>query len=443
MMRTSVTAILGCTVMMLSGASLAGAQDTLQLAVMQEAAVRVDPRVGQLDLLRSATDLRIAAIASERLPQIGINAWASHQSDVTRVSIDLPGTTLPTPARNRWQSTVDVEQLLYDGGDNARRRELERARHAESAAGVQVVLYGLRSEVNAAFFSAFLLQQRAAEYEALVTDLDARLAAVRARVEAGTALGRDAAEVEAERVRAILQMEEAQATRRASLVMLSDLVGQPIDTTAVLVLPTEEPEKIESLTRAELPSLRLRPEFERFRQVRARLEREADLAGAENRPRLSAFGQAGVGLPGLDQFRSTSDLFWQAGIRLQWRPWSWNSANRNAAALRMQQRAVEQDEQALARSLAREVVIHQEEITRLLAALSEDKRVVDLRTEIERQARAQHEEGTITTADYVETRTNVLEARLLLQRHRVELARARATLRITLGFLPQEEARRP
>jgi outer membrane protein TolC len=158
---------------------------------------------------------------------------------------------------------------------------------------------------------------------------------------------------------------------------------------------------------------------------------------------LSAFGQAGVGLPGLDQFRSTSDLFWQAGIRLQWRPWSWNSANRNAAALRMQQRAVEQDEQALARSLAREVVIHQEEITRLLAALSEDKRVVDLRTEIERQARAQHEEGTITTADYVETRTNVLEARLLLQRHRVELARARATLRITLGFLPQEEARRP
>ncbi len=443
MRRACVLGTFGYTFLMLLAPAPAGAQDTLHLTSLQEAAVRADPRAGQLDLLSSATDLRVAAIASERLPQIGLNAWASHQSDITRVAIDLPGAAIPTPARNRWQSTLDLEQLLYDGGNNSRRRELERARQAESAAGVHVVLYGLRSEVNAAFFTAFLLQQRSAEYDALLTDLDARLAAVRARVEAGTALGRDAAEVEAERVRAMLLRDEARATRRASLAMLSALVGRQIDTTAVLVLPREEPENREVLTPVQLASLRLRPEFERLLHARTRLEREAALTGAENRPRLSAFGQAGVGLPGLDQFRTTSDVFWQAGLRLQWRPWTWNSAGRNAAALRTQQRALEQDEQALAKTLAREVVIHLEEIKRLATALGEDERVVALRTEVERQARAQHEEGTITTADYVETRTNVLEARLILQRHRVELARARATYLITLGFLPGDGVRQP
>jgi outer membrane protein TolC len=429
--------------LVLARASVAWAQDTLHVAQLQAAAVRSDPRVGQLDLLRSARDLRLAAIGSERLPQFGINAWASHQSDITSPSLDVPGAVFPDLPHDRWQSTIDVNQLLYDGGNISRRRELERARHAESAAAVNVALYSIRSEVNTAFFSAFLLQQRSAEYDALVSDLDARLAAVRARVEAGTALGRDAAEVEAERVRATLQRDEARATRRASLAILSDLVAQPIDTSAVLVLPTDQPEKTHALAPAQMASLRLRPEFERLRQSRARMEREAALSGNENTPRLSAFGQAGVGLPGLDQFRTTSDAFWQAGVKLEWHPWTWHSAGRNAAALRIEQRILERDEQALARSLARVVATDLEEIHRLAAALGEDERVVTLRTEIERQARAQHDEGAVTTADYVETRTNVLEARLTLQRHRVELAQARATYLTTLGFVPHEGAQQP
>jgi outer membrane protein TolC len=300
-----------------------------------------------------------------------------------------------------------------------------------------VALYGLRSEVNNAFFSAFLLQQQAAELEALVTDLDARLAAVRARVEAGTALGRDAAEVDAERVRAMLQRDEAQASRRASLAILADLAGRRVDTSAVLVLPTYEPDQTHRLDPSGAAALRLRPEFEQSRRARLRLEREAELAGTENNPRLSAFGQAGVGRPGLDQFRNTSDAFWQAGLRVEWRPWTWRSAGRNAAAIRLEQQVLESEDQALARSLARSVVANLEEIGRLRAALDEDERVVALREEIERQARVQHDEGAITTADYVETRTDVVEARLTLQRHRVELAQARTSYMTTLGLTPR------
>ncbi|MBA3346211.1 MAG: TolC family protein [Gemmatimonadales bacterium] len=438
MSRPARSVAAACAALVLTGQVLnVQAQDTLHVARLQDAALSSDPRTAQLGLLRSATNLRLAVIGSGWLPQVGLNAWASHQSDVTNVGIDLPGIAFPNPAQDRWQATLDVQQTLYDGGDVARRRDLERARHAESAAAVKVHLYALRSEVNAAFFAAFLLQQRSAEFDALVTDLDARLAAVRARVDAGTALGREAAEVEAEQVRAALQRDEARASRRASLAILSDLAGQPIDTTAVLVLPTDEPERMQRPGPSNLPALRLRPEFERFRQARLRLGQEAVLATTENSPRLSAFGQAGIGLPGLDQFRTTSDAFWQAGVRLEWRPWTWRSAGRTAAALRLQQQVLETEEQALARSLTRAVAADLEEIARLQAALGEDERVVELRAEVERQARVQHDEGAITTADYVETRTDVLEARLTLQRHRVELARARAAYRTTLGLEPR------
>jgi outer membrane protein TolC len=416
------------------GGRVAHAQDTLRVEQLQEAALASDPRIGQRGLLRSATDLRVSAINAERLPQLEVNGSASHQSDVTRPNLGVTGLVVPDLPKDRWQTTLDVSQRLYDGGEIARRRELEEARHAESQAGVTVALYELRAEVNSAFFSAFLLEKRAAEYEALVGDLDARLAAVRARVEAGAALTREAAEIEAERMRATLQRSEAQASRRASLAILADLVGRPVDTTAVLVLPSQEPEESAGTDPAFAAGLRQRPEFEQYRQSRFRLDREAAYTTAENRPRIYAFGQAGLGLPGLDGFRTSSDAFWQAGVRVEWRPWTWRSAQRKAAAFRLEQDVLTTEEQALGRRLARAVAIDLEEIGRLKQALADDERIVALRAGIERQARAQLDEGAITAADYVETRTDVLEARLTLEQHRVELARARASYLTTLGL---------
>ena len=416
----------------------AAAQDTLDLASAQAAAVRSDPRTRQRELLRSATDLRLAVISVGRLPSVSVRGFASHQSDVTRPSLGVPGITIPELPKDRWQTTLDVEQPLYDGGEVSRRRAVEEARHAEAEAGVDVALYELRSEVNAALFSAFLLDKRARELEALVTDLSARLAAVRARVDAGAALGRDAAEIEAELVRAEVRRNEARASRRAALAVLSDLVGQPVDTSAELVLPDAEPERTQPIEPAALGALRRRPEFEQLRLSRQRLDREAEAASVENRPRLLAFGQAGVGLPGLDQFRRSSDAFWQAGVRLEWRPWTWRSAGRRAAALRLEQEVLQTEEAALGRRLARAVAADVEDIDRLKATLDDDERIVRLRTEVERQARAQYDEGAITTPEYVEARTDVLEARLELERHRVELAQARARYLTTLGITPTE-----
>jgi outer membrane protein TolC len=421
----------------------AQAQDTLSVERLQEAALKSDPRTKQRSLLREATDLRQAVIRADRLPQFEFNGQATHQSDVTRPTFNVPNFAVPEFPKDRWQTTLDVEQQIYDGGEVARRRELEEARHAESQAALDVSLYGLRSEVNSAFFSAFLLAQRAADYETLVTDLDARLAAVRARVEAGTALSRDAAQIEAERMRASLQRDEALSSRRASLAILADLVGHSIDTSAVLVLPTDEPERTLPANLDTVAALRRRPEFDQFLRSRARLDREIAYASAENRPRVSAFGQAGVGLPGLDQFRKSSDAFWQAGVKVEWRPWTWRSAGRTAEAYRLQQDVVATEEKALGRSLARAVATNLEDIARLKATLAEDERIVALRTEVERQARAQYDEGAITTPDYVETRTDLLEARLTLDRHRVELAQARSSYLTTLGITPRTASEQP
>ena len=146
-----------------------------------------------------------------------------------------------------------------------------------------MALYELRSEVNSAFYSAFLLDKRAHEFQALVVDLGARLTAVRARVEAGAALGRDAAEIEAELVRAELRRDEARASRRAALAILSELVGAPVDTAAVLTPPDQAPELAAPSDPAALAALRQRPEFEQLQRSRFRLDKEAEATSVESR----------------------------------------------------------------------------------------------------------------------------------------------------------------
>ena len=101
----------------------AAAQDTLHVERLQEAALRNDPRVAQRALLKAATDLRLDVIGSDRLPRLTVNGQASHQSDVTEPKSEIPGLAIPDLPKDRWQTTLDIEQSLYDGGDVARPRE--------------------------------------------------------------------------------------------------------------------------------------------------------------------------------------------------------------------------------------------------------------------------------------------------------------------------------
>ncbi len=425
------------TVCALGAATGAGAQDTLSLGALQAAAVQRDPRAVQPELLRAASAQRLTTLDMERRPQLAFNGSASHQSDVTQIALKLPGASVPTPPKDRWQATLDLQQVVYDGGSIAARQSVERARLAESSAAVDAALYRLRGEVNGAFFSAYLLQERTREFDALLGDLEARLQLARARVVNGAALPRDTSAIVAEQLRAVLARDEAVSARRASIAVLERLTGRTIAEPSVFALPALALEVARSRDEGRVEALRARPEFAQFARTRERLEREAALTHVENRPRVLAFGQAGLGRPGLNQFRTDPDEFWQAGLRIEWRPWTWRSADRASESLRLQQRIVTTEERALADQLARAVESDLADMQRLQQALVSDARLVALRDDIERQARAQFTEGAITGAEYVETRTDVVEANLTLQRHRAELAQAEARYLTTLGLAPR------
>lgn len=411
--------------------STPSAAQNVTLAELESAARSADPRMRQLDIEAEQSELRLRALAAERRPVLSVEAQAQYQSDVIEFPFRLPGGAAPpSPPNDTYDASVRLEQSVVDPTLRAR-AAAERARLAETRARINTTLYGLRQEIGEAFFGAAALQEREAQIMTAIADLEARLRETRVSVAEGVALPSDAASLE---VTLLARRQDAvllRGQRRAALVRLAELSGRQIDIEQALVLP--DVAGAVTKVRARLEKLRQRPEYEQFDRARERLEVQKSLVDAAERPRVAAFARAGYGKPGLNFLSNDFDAYWVAGVRLQWKPWTWGASERERRQLELQQESIKADEEAFSRTLRRTVQTDLASVDDLHAVLALDEKIVALREAIARETRIRYDERVVTAAELVAVETDVLEARLVRSAHRVELARAGSRLLTVLG----------
>ncbi|MGE5231623.1 MAG: TolC family protein, partial [Deltaproteobacteria bacterium] len=302
----------------------------------------------------------------------------------------------------------------------------------QSEAGVRTSLHTLRQEVNDAFFSGALLAEQQRIIEVTITDLEQRLEEARVRVKEGAALPSDTGQIQATLL--LRRQDEAQveARRRAAVAKLAELVQQPVSTSSAFVLPDLTAETAQA--EQGLDSLRARPEFAQYARSRDLLASEADALGADRLPKVSLFGQAGIGRPGLNPIRNDIHGYYLGGIEVTWAPWNWGSTGRERQALETQARIVATEEAAFRNRLSRQIQDDLADIARLDTAQALDDRIVSLREGVAAETGIRFHEGVVTASEYVDRSTDVLEARLARATHRVEQIEARARLLTTLGL---------
>ena len=413
---------------LLSSIARAQATDSLRLDALQSAAVRADPRQAQRDLLANQSALRLETLRSERLPILSVDAFGQYQSDVAKIPITLPnGQSPPSPPHDTYDARLNAEQRIVDPTLGPR-RALERAQLAESQSRVNNSLYSLRQNVNDAYFGALGAQVHIAEVQTSITDLEAQLEVTSARVRERTALPSEANSLRAEILRRKQMVAELQATRRASLVILSYLTGARLDTTVVLAVPDAPGSGMSFDSLASR-----RPEFETFARSRDVVEAQRAARRSQDLPRLSAYARTGYGKPGLNPLANSFDSYWLGGIQLRWTPWTWGSSRRDREALDLQSKIISTEEAAFAAALRRQVAHDVADADRLRASLAGDDAIVALREDILAETRVRFGEHVITSAEYVDKQTDVLAARIAKANHRVELAATVARYLTTIG----------
>lgn len=406
--------------------------DTLHLDALQSAAVRHDPRARQADLLASQSALYLRDIDATRLPTIGANAQGQYQSQVVAIPIRLPnGASPPVPPHDTYDAYLSAQQPLYDPSVSAR-RGVERARLAESQAGVRSSLFTLRQNVNDAYFAALLKQAQSAEQQTAITDLEAHHKVALSRMREGTALPSEAEMLEAEMLRRRQTVAELGVSRDAALDVLNDLTGEHVSVADALAMPNVG--AAVARARMSLDTLRARPEYDQFARSRDLLDRQQASLGAAELPRVSAFGRTGYGRPGLNPLAQEFQGYWLAGVKVDWTPWNWGTTRRDRESLVLQQQIVKTDEAAFQQSVRRGVTRELASIDQLEHTLTADSTIIALRERILRETNLRFGEGVITSAEYVDRETELLNARLARATHQVQLAQARANFLTSLGL---------
>ena len=91
-------------------------QQKITLNECYELAEKNYPLAKQTNLLQQKATHEIDALNKAKLPTINLNAQATYQSDVAQVPFSVPNMSIDTLNNDQYKATLDVNQLLYNGG---------------------------------------------------------------------------------------------------------------------------------------------------------------------------------------------------------------------------------------------------------------------------------------------------------------------------------------
>lgn len=413
---------------MVLSAFLSNGQDkTITLAWCLEKAEANHPLFSQYELLSSQNELKIKNLNRNYLPEMNINGDAHYQSDVTEVPSVIAAFAPEPLDKDQYKASLDVSQLIYDGGLTKSNKELEALENAINRQNVNISLYQLKDKVIAAYFNIIGLQESLALLELTRQNLEARYKEVESGVRNGLVLASNAEVLKAELLKVDQKEIEFSTAIASSYRILSILTREEIAPGATLEWQNPV---IDSYVAG--PA---RPEYKLFSLQQEKAESLKNLASVKRMPRLWAYGQAGYGKPGYNMLKNEFDDFYMIGAKVSWNIWNWNKTKNEKTILDLNKAIVESNKSSFDMSLSADLERKLAEIIKIEALLPKDQQIAEIRSGIVRTYASRLQNGVITATEYVTELHAETEAKLNLSIHQVQLARAKYEYLATAGKL--------
>ena len=298
-------------------ASVGLSAQTLKIDDCYRMAREIFPLVKQYELIEKTKEFSIENAQKEYLPQIGVYAQATYQSEVTKIPLDFEALkpilgnnvpTIPEISKDQYKFYGDISYSLTGLVTNKNQSDLVKANAEVEKQKLEVELYKLRERINSLFFGILLIDEQIAQTELVKKDIQSGIERAEVAVKNGVALRNTADNLKAELLKIKQRATELQATRKGYADMLSMFIGQKIDEHTVFEKPF--PPTISSEIN--------RPEIELFALQNRAFDLQNRLITNKNLPRLSLFLQGGFGKPALNMFSDNFDPYYLTGVRLSW-----------------------------------------------------------------------------------------------------------------------------
>lgn len=417
--------------LMLAGLTIQ-AQQMVTLRECYDRAGTASPISSDKEAYNGIWQIRDQNLAREWLPSLdGSGSFVYHSSvvDLSEVIGGLPvpgmaGLIKPMP-HEQYRLTVEVNQLIYDGGAIRGAKALEKAGSLVSEKQVEADLYALRNQVNNYYFSILLLDRQKELLENYLETIDKRMASLDAAIHNGIVLKSDLDVLMAGKLGLVQQITENRIRRDALLKMLSAITGITMDSSVQLIVPLTG-----VLTDNELQ----RPELQLFDLRKEQLEASRQLIDIRKMPKVFGFATLGYGNPpGNNFFKDEFAPFAVVGAGVRWNFFDWNKSAGDKQLVAFQQDLLDNRKKDLSATLTRLSVAKLAEIKSLESLLETDGQIIELRKRITATAGSQYENGSITATDYLNELNAENQALISREIHRISLALSRVEYMNILG----------
>lgn len=413
---------------------ISGTQDSLTLKYCHETAVKNYPLIKQKQLLVESSNLKLKNAGINYLPKIDINAQATYQSDVTQIQLPSPTVdfgpnypanlpkptitmhTVDSPAKDQYKISLDISQIIFDGGLTNASKKVEVAGLAADTQKVSVDIYQIKEKINQLFFSILFLQEKDKLTDIIKKELEEKIKSMESGVKNGILLPSIADALKAEIIKTDQQKIEIKYARIASYKMLSELMAEKLSDNISLKLPEF------SLTNNNEFS---RPEYLFFDLQSKRIEASQILLGKKYSPKLIGFAQLGYGRPGLNMFKTTFDSFYIVGAKLTWNVWDWKQTSRDVQILNLQKDIINTQKETFEKNINVSIQNELANIDKIQELMKMDAELISLRESITKRSASQMQNGVITTTEYISDLNNESMAKLNLFTHKLQLLLAK------------------
>ena len=383
------------------------------------------PLILQKDYIAKSKDYNVSNVWNGYFPQITISGQATYQSDVTSLPITLPGMTIDNLTKDQYKVVADVTQTIYDGGIMSSQSGLQKSLAEVDDQKLEIELIKVKERVNQIYFGILLLNEQILQIEFVKNDLNASLSKLNASFENGTVLKSNVDVLKAELLKANQKEIELNSSRIAFLDMLGLLINQPLNESTKLELPISN-----SISSEEEIN---RPELKLFSSQQNLIESQDDLSISKILPKASLFFQGGYGKPGLNMLMNEFDWFYIAGARLNWSLSNLYSYGNESEINELNKKNVEAQKQTFLLNTNISMKQQLQEIEKLKKLITVDKEIIDIRISVKESAKAQLENGVITSNDFIRELNAEDTAKQNLEIHKIQLLLAQYNYKITTG----------
>lgn len=360
------------------------------------------PLSRQYALIEQTKDYSLSNASKRYHPQLTLNAKASYQSEVTKMPLDFASLgipiSLPEVERDQYGVTIDVSQLLWDGGRTVATCAAINSEAEVNRAETDVSLYALRRRVSEIYFALLLLSEQQSYNDLFHEEVLRTKHKVETLINGGVATSSDLDAVEADRIRSERTRSEYLALRRSYLGALSLLMGDTLSDSIKLRFPTAEIAEQRHKTRPELHVL--------DRQTQALGARRKELS-ASLLPTLGLFAQGGYGRPGLNLLDRDFAPYYIVGARLSWSLGNLYTHRNNKRLLSTQERSLDLKRETFITNQQIEITNKTGALEKVRTQLHYDNELIALRRRVYSSSVAKMEHGTLSGADLMRDLTQV------------------------------------